>query len=108
MKNMKIYEPSMCCPTGLCGVSFDPELVRISAIFDKLAKSDVKVERFNLTNSPMEFIKNREVNKIVGDQGVEALPITIVEGEIVLMGRYPKNEEIMKLLDLPQELFYEV
>lgn len=107
MKNINIYEPSMCCPTGLCGVTYEPELVRISAIFDKLVKNDVKAERFNLSNSPMEFIKNREVNKIVGDQGVEALPITVVEGEIVLMGRYPSNDEIVKLLDLPQELLYE-
>lgn len=107
MKNIKIYEPSMCCSTGLCGVSFDPELIRISTIFDKLAKNNVKAERFNLSNSPMEFIKNIEINKIVGDQGIEVLPITVVKGEIVLMGRYPKTEEIMKLLDLPQELFYE-
>ena len=29
MKTMKIFEPAMCCPTGLCGVSVDPELLRV-------------------------------------------------------------------------------
>lgn len=106
MKKIKIYETAMCCPTGLCGVSIDPELIRISTIFDKLAKNDVQVERYNLSSAPMEFIKNREVNKMVGDQGVEILPITIVDDEIVLMGRYPKNEELVQLLNLPLEIFY--
>lgn len=107
MKRIRIYETSMCCPTGLCGVSVDPELLRISAIFNKLKNSNVQAERYNLSNAPMEFIKNKEINKIVGDQGVGVLPITLVDDEIVLMGRYPKNEELMRLLDLPQELFYD-
>ncbi len=41
MKKIEIYEPSMCCPTGLCGVSVDPELLRISTVVDKLIKRSV-------------------------------------------------------------------
>jgi len=106
MKTIKIYETSMCCPTGLCGVSIDPELLRISTVFDMLKKNNVQAERYNLSSAPMEFIKNNEINKIVGDEGVGVLPITLVDDEIVLKGRYPRNEEIMQLLNLPQELFY--
>lgn len=97
----------MCCPTGLCGVSVDPELLRISTVFDRLTRNNIQAERYNLSNAPMEFIKNKEVNKIVGDEGVEALPVTVVDDKIVLKGRYPRNEEIMQLLNLPQEIFYE-
>lgn len=32
MRIMKIFEPAMCCPTGLCGVSVDPELL-VSQVF---------------------------------------------------------------------------
>ncbi|HEY5521949.1 MAG TPA: arsenite efflux transporter metallochaperone ArsD [Desulfuromonadaceae bacterium] len=105
MKRLRMYETSMCCPTGLCGVSVDPELLRISAMFDKLAKADIQAERYNLSGAPMEFIKNGEVNKIIGEHGVGILPLTVVDDEIVLTGRYPSNEEIKRFLDLPQELF---
>lgn len=97
----------MCCPTGLCGVSIDPELLRISTVFEKLKKNNIQAERFNLSSAPMEFIKNKEINKLVGDKGVDILPITVVDDSIVLMSRYPKNEELAQLLNLPQEFFYD-
>lgn len=101
MKKVAIYEPAMCCPTGLCGVSVDPELLRISTVFNKLKKKGIEVERYNLTNSPMEFMTNKEVNKMINEKGVEQLPFTLVDGEIVITGRYPTNEELAHFLDLP-------
>lgn len=106
MKKIKIYEPAMCCPTGLCGVVIDPELLRISTVLDRLAKNNVHIERFNLSSAPMEFIKNNEINKVVGVEGVEVLPITVVDDEIILKGRYPKNEEFMQMLNLPLEFLH--
>lgn len=101
MKRMIIYEPAMCCPTGLCGVGIDKELLRISTVLSSLEKNGVKTERFNLTNSPQEFIKNQEVNQLMMDKGIEILPLTIVDTNIVKTGSYPTNEEIMKFLDVP-------
>lgn len=51
MKTMKIYEPAMCCPTGLCGVGVDPELLRISTVLNTLKQNGVEVQRFNLANA---------------------------------------------------------
>ena len=62
MKKITIYEPAMCSPTGLCGVGIDQELLRISTVVSSLEKNGVISERYNLTNSPQEFIKNQEVN----------------------------------------------
>ena len=62
MKKMQIFEPAMCCPTGLCGVGVDEELLRISTVLNSLEKNGVKIDRFNLTDAPMEFINNRKVN----------------------------------------------
>lgn len=98
MKKMSIYEPAMCCSTGLCGVGVDPELLRISTILNTLKKNDVEVERYNLTNSPQEFINNKEVNDFINTKGVDELPVTILDGEIVITGRYPTNEEFKNLL----------
>ena len=93
----------MCCPTGLCGPSIDPELIRISAVLDTLEKNSVKVDRFNLANFPQEFVQNTKVNERLTDEGIEVLPIIVVDGKIVITKRYPSNDEFIKLLDLPVE-----
>jgi hypothetical protein len=100
MKKMTIYEPAMCCSTGLCGVGVDPELLRISTLLNKLKKDGVDVERFNLTNSPQEFIDNNVINDFINTNGVDLLPAIVVDGEIVMTGRYPSNDEFLNLLGL--------
>ena len=51
MKKMTIFEPALCCETGVCGVSIDSELLRISTILNSLKKHNVIVDRFNLGSS---------------------------------------------------------
>ena len=101
MKNMQIFEPAMCCSTGLCGVGVDQELLRISIVLNTLDKNGVKVERFNLSSAPQEFVTNVVVNSLIMEKGVDELPVTILDGKIVIAGRYPQNEEFVKLLDIP-------
>ena len=101
MKKMQIFEPAMCCSTGLCGVGVDTELLRISTVLNSLKKNGIEVERFNLTNAPMEFVNNKAVNDLLQTKGVEALPATLLEGEIIISGRYPRNEEFVQLLNIP-------
>lgn len=100
MKKMSIYEPAMCCSTGLCGVGVDPELLRISTILNTLKKNGIEVERYNLSSSPQEFVNNKEVNDFVNTKGIDELPITVLDGEIVIAGRYPTNEEFKNLLGI--------
>jgi hypothetical protein len=100
MKKMTIYEPAMCCSTGLCGVSVNSELLRISTVLDKLTKDGIDVERFNLTNSPQEFINNNVINDFINTNGVDLLPAIVVDGEIVMTGRYPSNDEFLNFLGL--------
>jgi len=101
MKTMSIYEPAMCCETGLCGVGVDPELLRISSVFSTLEKNGVIVKRYNLNNFPQEFMNNLEINKLINDDGVESLPATVVDGKIVKTKKYPTNVEIAELLEIP-------
>ena len=101
MKKMFIYEPAMCCPTGLCGVSVDPELLRLSTVVSSLQKNGIEVKRYNLTNAPMEFVNNKEVNKLMTEKGIKILPIIVVDGAIVKTKSYPTNDEIISLLQVP-------
>lgn len=101
MKKMSIYEPALCCETGICGVSIDPELIRISTTLNVLNKNGIKVERYNLNNAPIEFVRNQIINKFVNEKGVDDLPVVMLDGEIIITGRYPTKEEFIELLGIP-------
>jgi len=99
-KTLTIYDPAMCCSTGICGVGVDPELLRISAALETLKTCDTKIniKRFNLTSAPEEFVKNAEINRLLTSDGVDVLPVIVVDGKIVMTKRYPSNDELEKLL----------
>jgi hypothetical protein len=107
MKKMQIFEPAMCCSTGLCGVGVDKELLRISTVLNTMKKNGVNVDRYNLSNAPQEFINNKVVNQFINDQGVDLLPAIVLDGEIVIAGRYPTNEEFARLLDISSNFIRE-
>ena len=105
MKKLEIFEPAMCCSTGVCGPSVDKELLRISLVFNKLEKdNDLTVNRFNLSSSPQEFMDNKVINKIINTNGVDDLPVTVVDGEVVKTKEYPSNDELAEWLALDKEV----
>lgn len=94
MKRIEIYDPAMCCSTGVCGPVADPELIRISAVVHNLKKQAVDVSRYNLTSEPDAFVTNAEVRQLLADEGPEVLPVTFVDGKVVKKQGYPTNEEL--------------
>lgn len=107
MKKMTIYEPAMCCETGICGVGVDPELIRISTLLNALKKVGVEIKRFNLNNAPNEFVTNKTINELINTKGVEELPAIMLDDEIIITGRYPSNDEIVKLLGISKDFIKE-
>lgn len=108
MKTISIYEPAMCCETGICGVGVDPELIRISTLINNLKKHSITINRYNLNNFPQEFINNKEINKLINDDGgVDNLPATVLDGKIVKTKKYPINAELMVWLGVPESYFGE-
>lgn len=102
MKKMIIFEPAMCCPTGLCGPSIDKELLRISTVLNNLKANDVIVERYNLTSNPQIFVDNKEIYNMINHKGIDVLPVTMVDGVVVKTKSYPTDEEFSNLLEVPQ------
>ncbi len=107
MNNLQIFEPAMCCDTGLCGVSVDPELIRITTVIDALKKNGITVERYNLSSTPQVFVTHKMVNHYILEKGVEALPMAVFDGAVVTSGRYPTNAEFAEMLNLPMSYFGE-
>jgi hypothetical protein len=90
--HIEVYDPPLCCPTGVCGPSVDPELTRISADLAWLAGQGAVVERFNLAQQPQAFLANAKVAAILREAGNVALPLVLCEGEVVATGRYQSRE----------------
>ncbi len=103
MKKMIIFDPAMCCSTGVCGPSVNPELLRVSTIINNLNGKGILVERYNLTSNPQIFVDNKIINEILMKKGISVLPVTMVNGKIVKVGSYPTNEEFCRLLEIPSE-----
>jgi hypothetical protein len=94
MKKIEIFDPAMCCPTGVCGPSIDPELARIANALFLLEKKGVEVRRYNLGNEPDAFIANEWIKKLLDEKGMNALPATVVDGKVMKDGIYPTTTEL--------------
>jgi ketopantoate reductase len=103
MKKMIIFDPAMCCSTGVCGPGVDPELLRVSTVLNNLNRKGIVVERYNLTSNPQAFVDNKIINEILNSDGVDVLPVTIVDNIVVKTKSYPTNEEFCKLLDISED-----
>ena len=91
---IRVFDPPLCCPTGVCGPSVDPDLVRISADLAWLAAQGVAVERFNLAQQPQEFVANARVSAMLREAGEAALPLVLCDDAVLAVGRYPSREAL--------------
>ncbi|MBU3219458.1 arsenite efflux transporter metallochaperone ArsD [Clostridium algidicarnis] len=96
MSKIEIFDPAMCCSTGVCGPSIDKNLLRVATIVNKLGKKGIDIKRYNLSSEAKAFIDNKKVNEYLMDKGADILPITLVDGEIVKVKEYPTNDEFFK------------
>ncbi len=97
--DVEIFDPPMCCPTGLCGPTIDQTLLDLNETILKLQSEGVSVARFQMTSNPNAFLNNAEVMKLVREKQMEALPILVVHGKVVKSGAYPSMEEIRASLN---------
>ena len=92
MKSIQIYDPAMCCSTGICGPDIDPILPQVAGFLHHLKELGVQVERFNLSQQPLAFVQNKQVNALLQSDGIEVLPLFFIDGALVLKGTYPDQE----------------
>jgi hypothetical protein len=96
MANIQVFDPALCCSTGVCGVEIDQQLVSFSADVDWAKQGGARIERFNLAQQPMAFAENATVKAFLERSGAEALPLILVDGEVALAGRYPNRAELAR------------
>jgi hypothetical protein len=96
MKTIQVFDPALCCSTGVCGVDVDEKLVTFAADVDWVVQKGAKIERFNLAQQPMTFAETPAVKAFLERSGQEGLPLVLVDGDIALTGRYPTRRELAR------------
>ncbi len=96
MPTIRIFDPSMCCSSGACGPSPDPELARFAADVAWLQSHGVEVERFSLSSNPAAFAETPVVKEALA-RGTDVLPLVLVDDRIAVEGTYPSRETLAAL-----------
>ncbi len=99
-KLLEVFDPPMCCSTGVCGPNIDPLLVQFASDFLWVAGQGIHVERYNLAQQPQAFAANQTVKSALEKYGNECLPLILLNGSIVSKGRYPGHDELAKLVGI--------
>jgi hypothetical protein len=100
MTTLMVFDPPMCCSTGICGPDVDETLITVAADLKWLESEGIAVERFNLSQSPLVFAQNDLVIDALREEGTSALPIFILDGAIVAKGYYPARAVLVELCGL--------
>ena len=96
---VEIYDPPMCCPTGLCGPTLDQTLLDVNEMILTLQAEGVSLERYQMASHPQAFLSNTEVMRLVREHQLDVLPITVVRGMVAKVGAYPTLEEVKSALN---------
>lgn len=100
MPAIQIFDPALCCSSGVCGQDVDVRLVQVAADIDWARGIGAQIERFNLAMQPMAFAQNEAVRGLLERSGQDALPITVLDGQVVLAGRYPDRQPLASWFSL--------
>jgi hypothetical protein len=95
---IELFDPPMCCPTGLCGPELDQTLLNVSEMIMAVQAEGISVERYQMTSHPHKFMNNNDVMRLVHEQQMAALPITAVHGQVIKTGAYPTLAELQAAL----------
>lgn len=100
---VKIYDPAMCCSSGVCGPSVDPVLAQFAAALKFVSgQPDVSIERYNLGQQPQAFVENESVKSMLGNGGEKKLPFIFINDQLWVKGRYPSRSELLEALNIKE------
>jgi AhpD family alkylhydroperoxidase len=100
---IEVYDPPMCCSSGVCGPDPDPQLGRFSADLAWLRRKGFEVRRHNLAQEPLAFTQNPEVKRLIDETDGKGLPAILLDGRMKQHGTYPSRSELAGWLGVPED-----
>lgn len=98
---IEIFDPAMCCPSGVCGPSVDPKLVKLQEtlrLLEEKGADRLKISRHGLSSDPQAFLAHAQAGKMLQLQGPECLPLTFIDGQLMASRKYLNAEEFQDAL----------
>ncbi len=103
MPKLQVFDPAMCCSTGVCGPNVDPTLPRFAADLEWLKSKGVEIERFNLAQQLAAFSATPKVKEALNSRGTKSLPMILVDGEVKASGGYPDRADLARFVGVEYE-----
>lgn len=94
MNRIQVFEPALCCATGVCGDDVDQGLVTFSADLDFVRSQGGDVRRYNLASEPLAFAETDAVKGFLQVVGSKGLPLVLVDGVTAMTGGYPSRTQL--------------
>ena len=104
MPAIRVFEPPLCCNTGVCGPELEQKLVNFTADLNHLSREGADISRFNLASDPLAFAENPGVVAFLNVVGSESLPLVLVDDVTVITGRYPTRAELARYAGMTLEV----
>ena len=99
MSVITVFDPAMCCSSGVCGPAPDQKLALFSADLSHLKTLGHSVTRHNLAQEPALFTANLTVRAMLEAKGNEALPMIFRDGEMISYGSYPDRDALVAMAE---------
>jgi hypothetical protein len=94
MTRIDVFDPPLCCSSGVCGPSVDPLVAAFAADVQWLGQQGVEVVRHNLAQVPQDFVSTGIVHDLLSLEGEACLPIVLVNGDVLQRGAYPRRDAL--------------
>jgi arsenite-transporting ATPase len=94
MSKIEVFEPALCCSTGVCGEDVDQQLVTFSADMDFIRSRGGDIARYNLASESQAFASNDAATAFLRVSGSAGLPLVLVDGVTAMTGRYPDRAQL--------------
>jgi len=83
-----VYDSPQCCSTGACSPDEDDAMAQFASSLEWLKGKGFTVDRYNLAHQPSAFVDNGTVKATLDSDGMDCLPMVMVDDEIVVKGDY--------------------
>ena len=94
MARISIYDPPGCCSTGVCDPGLSDSMTQFATAIDSLMKNGHDVARYNMASQPGAFVENPKVKEVLDTDGMEGLPLVLMDNKVVSKGVYLNRLEL--------------
>lgn len=103
MHHIEIFDPDIQCYAGECEPMGNKEYMRITTMVENLKIAGKDIIRYNPMQEPSLYKEMPEIQQLMDEKGIAALPAVMLDGKIVKSGEYPSNKELLDWSGLSQE-----